>query len=103
MAGGHERSVKALREVWRRAENSSCADCGKPGGSPRAAGGRVRSRELGLVWLSDCTGTLGREGGEELLCLDICFLSLEVSWQGRRKGMLPQRPWEEGRGHGSAR
>lgn len=49
MAGGNERSMKALKEVWRRAENSLCADCGKPGESLRAAGGRVRSRKLGLV------------------------------------------------------
>lgn len=43
--------MKALREVWRRAENSLCADCGKPGESPRVAGGQVRGRtwSLGLV------------------------------------------------------
>ena len=61
MAGGNDRSVKALKEVWRRAENSLCADCGKPGESLRAAGGRVGSGEPGL---SDCTGAWGREGGE---------------------------------------
>lgn len=49
MSGGNERSMKALKEVWKRAENSLCADCGKPGESLRAAGGRVGSRELGLV------------------------------------------------------
>lgn len=42
-------------------------------------------------WLSVCTGAWGREGGEALLCLDIRFLSLEVSWQGRRKEMLPRK------------
>lgn len=60
MAGSNERIVKALKEVWRRAENSLCADCGKPGESPSAARGKpgeflrtvrrkVRSRELPLV------------------------------------------------------
>lgn len=49
MAGGNERSMKALKEVWKRAENSLCADCGKPGESLKDAGGRVGSRELGLI------------------------------------------------------
>lgn len=49
MAGGNDRSTKALKEVWKRAENSLCADCGKPGESPKDAGGRVGSRELGLI------------------------------------------------------
>jgi len=35
MAGG-DKNMKALREVWRRAENSLCADCGKPGEALRA-------------------------------------------------------------------
>lgn len=49
MAGGNERSMKALKEVWKRAENSLCADCGKPGESPKDAGRRVGGRELGLI------------------------------------------------------
>lgn len=49
MAGGNERSVKALKEVWKRAENSLCADCGKPGESPKDAGGKAGSKELGLI------------------------------------------------------
>lgn len=49
MAGGNERSMKALKEVWKRAENSLCADCGKPGESPNDAGGRGGRRELGLI------------------------------------------------------
>lgn len=50
MAGG-EKNAKALREVWKRAENSLCADCGKPGESPRVAGGQGRGRtwSLGLI------------------------------------------------------
>ncbi|XP_006270296.1 arf-GAP with dual PH domain-containing protein 1 [Alligator mississippiensis] len=30
MAGGEDRSVKALKDVWKRPENTLCADCGKP-------------------------------------------------------------------------
>lgn len=41
--------MKALKEVWKRAENSLCADCGKPGESPKDAAGGVGSRELGLI------------------------------------------------------
>uniref|UniRef100_A0A663MJX6 ArfGAP with dual PH domains 1 n=1 Tax=Athene cunicularia TaxID=194338 RepID=A0A663MJX6_ATHCN len=49
MAGGNERNVKALREVWRRAENSLCADCGKP--DPDWA-----SSTLGVFICLSCSG-----------------------------------------------
>lgn len=41
--------MKALKEVWKRAENSLCADCGKPGESSKDAGGKAGSKELGLI------------------------------------------------------
>ncbi|XP_064310935.1 arf-GAP with dual PH domain-containing protein 1 isoform X3 [Phalacrocorax carbo] len=49
MAGGSERSMKALKEVWRRAENSLCADCGKP--DPDWA-----SSTLGVFICLSCSG-----------------------------------------------
>ncbi|NWW77910.1 ADAP1 protein, partial [Climacteris rufus] len=49
MAGGNERSMKALKEVWRRAENSLCADCGKP--DPDWA-----SSTLGVFICLSCSG-----------------------------------------------
>ena len=41
--------MKALREVWRRAENSLCADCGKP--DPDWA-----SSTLGVFICLSCSG-----------------------------------------------
>ncbi|XP_053835099.1 arf-GAP with dual PH domain-containing protein 1-like isoform X2 [Vidua macroura] len=49
MAGGNERSMKALKEVWKRAENSLCADCGKP--DPDWA-----SSTLGVFICLSCSG-----------------------------------------------
>uniref|UniRef100_A0A8D0GWV2 Arf-GAP domain-containing protein n=1 Tax=Sphenodon punctatus TaxID=8508 RepID=A0A8D0GWV2_SPHPU len=49
MAGKGERNAKALKEVWRRAENSLCADCGKP--DPDWA-----SYTLGVVICLSCSG-----------------------------------------------
>ncbi|XP_013803200.1 arf-GAP with dual PH domain-containing protein 1-like isoform X3 [Apteryx mantelli] len=49
MSGGNEKSVKALKEVWRRAENSLCADCGKP--DPDWA-----SSTLGVFICLSCSG-----------------------------------------------
>ncbi|XP_061868316.1 arf-GAP with dual PH domain-containing protein 1 isoform X1 [Colius striatus] len=49
MAGGNERIMKALKEVWRRAENSFCADCGKP--DPDWA-----SSTLGVFICLSCSG-----------------------------------------------
>ncbi|NWT94487.1 ADAP1 protein, partial [Urocynchramus pylzowi] len=49
MAAGNERSTKALKEVWKRAENSLCADCGKP--DPDWA-----SSTLGVFICLSCSG-----------------------------------------------
>ncbi|XP_027536652.1 arf-GAP with dual PH domain-containing protein 1-like isoform X1 [Neopelma chrysocephalum] len=49
MAGGNERSMRALKEVWKRAENSLCADCGKP--DPDWA-----SSTLGVFICLSCSG-----------------------------------------------
>ncbi|XP_068798679.1 arf-GAP with dual PH domain-containing protein 1 isoform X3 [Struthio camelus] len=49
MTGGNDKSVKALKEVWRRAENSLCADCGKP--DPDWA-----SSTLGVFICLSCSG-----------------------------------------------
>lgn len=49
MAAGNERSMKALKEVWKRAENSLCADCGKP--DPDWA-----SSTLGVFICLSCSG-----------------------------------------------
>lgn len=87
--------MKALKEVWKRAENSLCADCGKPGESPKDAGRRVGGRELGLIasshlvlaiWIAQESGVERERGG---IALGIHFLSLEVGWQGKKEKMLP--------------
>ncbi|XP_066040178.1 arf-GAP with dual PH domain-containing protein 1-like isoform X2 [Chamaea fasciata] len=49
MAVGNERSMKALKEVWKRTENSLCADCGKP--DPDWA-----SSTLGVFICLSCSG-----------------------------------------------
>uniref|UniRef100_A0A8B9Z0Y7 Arf-GAP with dual PH domain-containing protein 1 n=1 Tax=Buteo japonicus TaxID=224669 RepID=A0A8B9Z0Y7_9AVES len=46
--------MKALKEVWKRAENSLCADCGKPGESLRAAGGKSWKQGAGAgAWAGE--------------------------------------------------
>uniref|UniRef100_A0A6J0TAX7 Arf-GAP with dual PH domain-containing protein 1-like n=1 Tax=Pogona vitticeps TaxID=103695 RepID=A0A6J0TAX7_9SAUR len=47
MATNLDKNVKALQEVWRREENASCADCGKP--DPHLA-----SCSLGVFLCLDC-------------------------------------------------
>lgn len=98
--------MKALKEVWRRAENSLCADCGKPGESPRAAGGRGRSRELGLVRSSSLVlaiclhrslGQRGRRG------IALSGYSLPLPGGELAREEEGDAATEEGQGHGSAR
>lgn len=98
--------MKALKEVWKRAENSLCADCGKPGESPKDAGRRVGGRELGLiasshlvlaVWTAQEPG--GGEKGEASLWV---FISSPWRWvgKGRRRRCCRSTGGKKDRGVG---
>lgn len=80
--------MKALKEVWKRAENSLCADCGKPGESPKDAGGRAGSRELGLISSSHLVLAIwtAQEPGVERKAWLWVFISSPLKWVSKGGG-----------------